>query len=940
MAQDRYTQWLRIKPGDRPPDHYTLLGLERFCEDAAQIEKAAHEQLDKLDQYALSPDAANRAACQQMMNEVAQARVVLKDGAKREAYNRELSLRLGLPVAPLLEAAVERKPMVLATTARAAVAASVPSSTPRRDTEVKQPVEPARVAGATSQVPRWLLVMFGTSIVAVLVLVFLLSGASDSLPVDSYDSPSSPTPKIVVDRFEAASNKWQQIRVADSLPKSKEVSGDIDTLMSAAKTAIVDRDYAEAQSVLATVEARIEQLGRLNSASAQFAKLRAEQDFTYLSHYAKADVDACLEQVRIASAADVDVDTALAAYAAATKFLVTAKLNADAMDRLAIVRTEHERELAKHDQATLIQAGPDWIEHDRQLAIANNEATSAAERVEAITKATAALRRSAAQSEMVTHLRAVEGELGQMLGSVDASEMNSKAATEWAAVLETQKRAKDLTLSIAERMKALEEAKKHLATALATATRFDQTNLTARFNLALAKYDAALLEKHAPDEWRQLEELRTKSGELSKNGAASAVDQAHKKFTEVLMTAVAKTRSKELILPLHEKLELRQSPTCFAFAADGRQLALGGRNAINRVDVITGKHTGFLQLPPELSAVRLISFAENNENLTLIGGNYAARWDGLDGLNIYGKWVSATAGAFVISQDQGTAAMVILDDRNIQLEYLKARHPRKYLEHGSYITGIAISGDGTVLVSTEVSAHGVNVWNAGTGQVIDRVAVQHDALPFRNSNGVSVTGRYVSRMSLSRDGKLLAVLRKGDVHLHRTATGKPTGVVIKKDAATPIDPDIIEFSPDGSRIVVGFRRPAERPQYPFAVDAAFARLYDTQTGESVGAVIPSGYPAGHNQPRFRTTFAFSADGKLLAFAGPDWFIRTIRVDTGALFGTPQSMGYPPDEIRFSPKAPILAIRFAGTGIQTWNFDPVVRDPFDVPGKPAIEFNER
>ncbi len=105
MAIDLYTQWLDIPPGPRPPDYYTLLGLPRFCADPARIEKAAHDRLDQLDQYALSPQRAQREACQRLMNEVAQARVTLIDPQKRAAYDFDLALATHLPSKILPESA-------------------------------------------------------------------------------------------------------------------------------------------------------------------------------------------------------------------------------------------------------------------------------------------------------------------------------------------------------------------------------------------------------------------------------------------------------------------------------------------------------------------------------------------------------------------------------------------------------------------------------------------------------------------------------------------------------------------------------------------------------------------------------------------------------------------------------------------------------------------
>ena len=90
MAHDRYSQWLGIEEGARPPDHYTLLGIERFCSNADLIDTAAHRRLDLLDRYSLAGSRESRDACQEMMNEVARARVVLMNLQRREEYNRQL----------------------------------------------------------------------------------------------------------------------------------------------------------------------------------------------------------------------------------------------------------------------------------------------------------------------------------------------------------------------------------------------------------------------------------------------------------------------------------------------------------------------------------------------------------------------------------------------------------------------------------------------------------------------------------------------------------------------------------------------------------------------------------------------------------------------------------------------------------------------------------
>ena len=88
--EDLYTLWLKIPAGVRPPDYYTLLGLEMFCEDSERIERAAYGQIEKLRPYEGHGDRDKREACARMMNEVAEAQVTLSDAEKRREYDESL----------------------------------------------------------------------------------------------------------------------------------------------------------------------------------------------------------------------------------------------------------------------------------------------------------------------------------------------------------------------------------------------------------------------------------------------------------------------------------------------------------------------------------------------------------------------------------------------------------------------------------------------------------------------------------------------------------------------------------------------------------------------------------------------------------------------------------------------------------------------------------
>jgi len=98
MAVDYYTQWLGVPSGTRPPDYYTLLGVDVFCADQDAIEKATRKQLTRLDEFALYPDRDTRDAVQDMMNEVARARVDLVNPNRRLTYDQKLARQLGLAV--------------------------------------------------------------------------------------------------------------------------------------------------------------------------------------------------------------------------------------------------------------------------------------------------------------------------------------------------------------------------------------------------------------------------------------------------------------------------------------------------------------------------------------------------------------------------------------------------------------------------------------------------------------------------------------------------------------------------------------------------------------------------------------------------------------------------------------------------------------------------
>jgi hypothetical protein len=96
---DPYHRWLGIPPEHQPPDYYRLLGLQLFEPQPDVIENAADRQMAYLRTFQTGPHAA---LSQELLNEVAAAKVCLLNPAKKAAYDRQLQSRLeaAQPAAP------------------------------------------------------------------------------------------------------------------------------------------------------------------------------------------------------------------------------------------------------------------------------------------------------------------------------------------------------------------------------------------------------------------------------------------------------------------------------------------------------------------------------------------------------------------------------------------------------------------------------------------------------------------------------------------------------------------------------------------------------------------------------------------------------------------------------------------------------------------------
>lgn len=91
---DPYRKWLGIKPEEQPPNHYRLLGISPFEDDPDVIDAAVEQRVTFLQTCASGP---NLKHSQKILNEVAEARNVLLDADKKEAYDAELKAKQAGP---------------------------------------------------------------------------------------------------------------------------------------------------------------------------------------------------------------------------------------------------------------------------------------------------------------------------------------------------------------------------------------------------------------------------------------------------------------------------------------------------------------------------------------------------------------------------------------------------------------------------------------------------------------------------------------------------------------------------------------------------------------------------------------------------------------------------------------------------------------------------
>ena len=84
---DPYYTWLGIHPEEQPANHYRLLGLKEFEDNPEAISHAADRQMAHLRTFQAGKHSV---LSQELLNEVAAAKLCLLSPEKKSAYDEQL----------------------------------------------------------------------------------------------------------------------------------------------------------------------------------------------------------------------------------------------------------------------------------------------------------------------------------------------------------------------------------------------------------------------------------------------------------------------------------------------------------------------------------------------------------------------------------------------------------------------------------------------------------------------------------------------------------------------------------------------------------------------------------------------------------------------------------------------------------------------------------
>ncbi len=229
-----YHKWLGIPLKDQPADLYRLLGVERFEEDPDVITGAADQRM----QYLRTLQSGERAkTSQQLLNEVAAARVCLLDAAKKANYDAELKQQIADQKTPT--PAAETPSDSLAATLEFTAPKSAPviktestaeSDLPDWKPKNKSAKERAQIASTTvgrKTKARVFLLLFLASFTILLFLTVLIAGVGrDQGKITKREVGSvGPTTSVPIDdRGQSETDKRDTVKEEDSRKAEAEIA--------------------------------------------------------------------------------------------------------------------------------------------------------------------------------------------------------------------------------------------------------------------------------------------------------------------------------------------------------------------------------------------------------------------------------------------------------------------------------------------------------------------------------------------------------------------------------------------------------------------------------------------------------------------------------------------------------------------------------------------
>ncbi len=166
---DPYFKWLGIPPDEQPPNHYRLLGVPLFTDDADVLANAADRQMSHVRTF---QSGKNAKLTQRILNEISAAKVCLLAAAERAVYDQTLRDSLN-------EA---KKPTRIAKP----VDAPKPATKPRKSSAPSRQ-EPVMAADPSRQ-PRNVPIMH---IIVAVVALFVLIGAGIGLYVALFNGDAA-----------------------------------------------------------------------------------------------------------------------------------------------------------------------------------------------------------------------------------------------------------------------------------------------------------------------------------------------------------------------------------------------------------------------------------------------------------------------------------------------------------------------------------------------------------------------------------------------------------------------------------------------------------------------------------------------------------------------------------------------------------------------------